>query len=81
MMASKDRVRQIVEAAATGRAQVTLALRLGLVAPLFGHLSACTIRTTDTLWPLEGTDGLKTFRVVDERLNVYHGASIAQDSS
>jgi hypothetical protein len=81
MMASTDRGRQIVEASATGRAQGTLALGLGLVAPLFGHLSAFTIRTTDTLWPPEGTDGLNTFRVVDERLHVYHGASIAQDSS
>ena len=81
MMASKERVRQSVEASATGCAQVTLALGLGLVAPLFGHLRAFTIRTTNTLWPPEGTDSLKTFRVIDESLNVYHGASIAQNSS
>jgi hypothetical protein len=35
----------------------------------------------DTVRPAQATNGLKTFGVVDERLNVYHGASIAYGAS
>ena len=47
------------------------------VATVLGHLSVLTSWTTDAVWPTQGPDGLKAFSVVDERLNVYHGASIA----
>ena len=36
MMTGADRVRHLVEASLTGRAQVALPLGLGIVAPLFG---------------------------------------------
>ena len=79
-MTGKDGVSQIVEASRTGRAPVTLTLRLRIVAPLFGHLSTVTRGTTDPVWPTQGSDGLKAFVVVDKRLHVYHGASIAQEA-
>jgi hypothetical protein len=50
-------------------------------APLFCHLRATTRGTMDTVRPAQVTNGLKTFGVVDERLNVYHGASIAYGAS
>ena len=77
MMTGKDRVRHIVEASLTGLAPVTLTLRLGIISVLFGDFRAVTSGTLDAVGPAESTDGLKTFGVVNERLNVYHGASIA----
>ena len=81
MMTGKDRVGQIVKAWLTGLAQITLTCGLGIVAPLFCHLRAITRGTMDTVRPAQVTNGLKTFGVVDERLNVYHGASIAYGAS
>jgi hypothetical protein len=78
MMPGKDGVSQIVEALATALAEITLTLGLGVVATVLGHLNVLTSWTTDAVWPTQGTEGLKAFSVVDERLNVYHGASIAQ---
>jgi len=77
MMTGEDHVRHIVEASLTGLTQVALPLGLGIVAPLFGYTRTVTRWTKDAVWPTEGTDGLKAFGVVDERLNVYHGVSIA----
>lgn len=73
-MASKDRVRQIVEASLTQLAQIALTLGLSVVSPLFDDLRAITAWTPHTVWPTQVPNGLKTFGVVDERLNVYHGA-------
>ena len=56
---------------------LALTCRLGVVAPLFGDLGALTAWTADAVWPAQGTDSRKAFRVVDEGLDVYHGASIA----
>ncbi len=77
MMASKDRVGHIVKASLAGLAQGALTLGLGVVTPLLGNLKTLTPWTTDTVWPAEGADSLKTFGVVDEGLYVYHDASIA----
>jgi hypothetical protein len=76
MMASKDRVGQIVKASLAGLAQVALTLGLGIVTPLLGNLKTITPWTMDTVWPAEGADSLKTFGVIDERLYVYHDTSI-----
>ena len=80
MMTGKDRVSQIVEASLTGLAPGTLTLRVSLVAPLFGNLNTVTSGTTDPVWPTQGSDGLKAFGGVEKRLNVYHGASSAQEA-
>ena len=72
---------QIVEAWLTGLAQIALTRGLGVVVPLFRHRRAITRGTMDTVRPAQATNGLKTFGVVDERLNVYHGASIAYGAS
>jgi hypothetical protein len=77
MMTGKDGVSQVVEASATGLAQIALTLRLGVVAALVRDLRTLTRWTMDAVRPAQGTDGLKAFGVVDEGLNVYHGASIA----
>ena len=77
MVPSKDRVSQIIEAPLTGLTQVALTLRLSLVAPLFRHLSTAASWTLDAVRPAYVPDGLKTFAVVDEGLNVYHRSSIA----
>ncbi len=66
MMTGKDRVRQIVKASLAGLTQVALTLGLGVVASLFSHRKALTTWTTDTVWPAEGADGLKTLGGVDE---------------
>jgi hypothetical protein len=66
MMPGKERVRPIVKASRTGLAQVALTLGLGVVASLFSHRKALTTWTTDTVWPAEGADGLKTLGGVDE---------------
>jgi len=73
----KERVRQIVQPSLAGRAQRALTLGLRVVASLLRNLTTLTPWITDTLWPAEGTDGFKTFGVVDEGLYVYHDASIA----
>ena len=80
MRTGKDGVSRVVEASLTGLAQVALPLRLSLDAPLLGHLSTVTSGTTDTVWPTQGSDGLKALGVVEKRLNVYHGASIAYEA-
>ena len=77
MMAGKDRVRQIIKASLAGLAQVALTLGLGVVTSLLGNVTTITLGTRDTLGPAEEADSLKTFGVVDERLYVYHDASIA----
>ena len=77
MMTGKDGGSQIVEASLTGHAQVTLTFRLCLVSALLGDFSTVTGWAPDTLRPAEGTDSRKAFSVVNERLKVYHGASIA----
>jgi hypothetical protein len=77
MMASKDGVSPIVETSLTGLAKVALTRGLRIVAPLFGDLRALTIGTLYPVWPAQATDGFETLGVVDERLNVYHGATIA----
>jgi hypothetical protein len=51
MMASKDRVRQIIKASLTGLAQVALTLGLGVIAPLLGNIKTITMGTRDTVWP------------------------------
>lgn len=73
-MVGKDRVRQIVEASLARLAQVALTLGLGIVSPLFDDGRAITAGTPHTVWPTQATNRLKTFGVVDERLNVYHDA-------
>jgi hypothetical protein len=73
MMASKDRVRQIVAASLTQLAQIALTLGLSVVSPLFGDLRALTAWTPHPVGPTQVPNGLKTFGVVDERLHVYHG--------
>jgi hypothetical protein len=65
MMPGKDGVSQIVEALATGLAQVSLTLGLSVVATVLGHFSGLTSWTTDAVWPTQGPDGLKAFSVVD----------------
>ena len=77
MVTGKDRVGHIVEAPLTGLTQVALTLGRRLVAPLFRHLGTVTSWTLDAIWPAYVPDGLKTFDVVDEGLNVYHRVSIA----
>jgi hypothetical protein len=76
-MTGNDGVRHVVEASATGLAQRTLTLRLGVVTALVRDLSTLTRWTTDAVRPAQGTDGLNAFGVVDEGLHVSHGASIA----
>ena len=76
MMAGKEGVSPIVKTSLTGLAQGALTLGLRIVAPLFGDLRALTMGTLYPVWPASGTDGVKTLGVVDERLHVYHGASI-----
>jgi hypothetical protein len=44
--------------------------RLALVC----DLRAITAWTPHTVWPTQVPNGLKTISVVDDRLNVYHGA-------
>ena len=78
-MPGKDRPRQIVEASATRRALIALTRWLRVVMPLLGHVRAVTNRTVYPIRPAQGTDGFKAFGVVDKRLNVYHGASIAYE--
>jgi hypothetical protein len=51
MMARNDGVGQIVEASATGFAQIALTLRLGLIMTLFANLRVLTRWTTDAGWP------------------------------
>jgi hypothetical protein len=77
MMASTDGVSQIVETSLTGLAKVALTRGLRIVAPVFGDLWALAIGTLYPVWPASATDGFKTLGVVDERLHVYHGTSIA----
>ena len=77
MMAGKDRVGQIVKASLAGLAHVALTLGLSIVAPLLSKLKTITPWTTDTVWPAQGANGLKTFSVIDEGLYMYHDASIA----
>ena len=76
MMAGKDRVRQIVKASLAGLAQVALPIGLGVIAPLLSNIKTITMGTRDPIWPAQDADGLKTFGVVDERLYVYHDASM-----
>jgi hypothetical protein len=78
MMASTDGVSPIVETSLAGLAQGALTRGLRIVAPLVGELRAFTMGTLYPVWPASATDGFKTLGVVDERLHVYHGASIAQ---
>ena len=66
MMASKDRIRQIVKAPLAGLAQVALTLGLRVIASLLGNIKTITMGAKDTVWPAEGADSLKTFGVVDE---------------
>src|SRR5262245_57278006 len=77
MMTGEDRGRHIVEAALTGLAQGALTLGLCIIVPLLSHRRTVTSWTTDTVWPTQGTDGLKALGVVDEGWHVYHGVSIA----
>jgi hypothetical protein len=77
MMTGKDGVSQVVEASATGLAQLTLTPRWGVAAALVRDLRTLTRWTMDAVRPAQGPDGLKTLGVVDEGLHVYPGASIA----
>jgi hypothetical protein len=52
---------------------------LRIVAPLLSKLQTITPWTTDTVWPAQGADGLKTFGVIDEGLYVYHGGCNEMD--
>jgi hypothetical protein len=81
MLTGNDRVGPSVNAWLTGRAQITLTFGLGSGAPLCCHLRALPRGTMDPVRPAQVTNGLKTFGVVDERCNVYHGASIAYGAS
>lgn len=51
MMASKDRVSQIVETSFTRLTQVTLTLGLGVVVPLFDDLWTLTMWALHPIWP------------------------------
>lgn len=66
MRPSKDGVGHSVEAAATGRASITLTCRLRVVAPWFGDLGAFTAWTVDAVWPAQRPDSLKAFGVIEE---------------
>ena len=77
MMASTDGVSQIVETSLPGLATVALTRGWRIVAPWFGDPRALTIGTRYPVWPASTTDGFKPLGVVDERLHVYHGTSIA----
>jgi hypothetical protein len=52
MMAGKDRVRQIVQAALAGLTLVALTLGLGVIAPLLGNIDTFAMGTRSTLWPM-----------------------------
>jgi hypothetical protein len=70
MLTGKAGVSQVVAVSATGLAQITLTLGLGVVTAVFRDLSTLTRWTTDAVRPAQGTDGLKAFGVVDEGLHV-----------
>lgn len=76
-MTGNDGVRQVVDVSATGLAQITLTLGLGVVTAVLRDLRPRTRWTTDAVRPAHGPDGLNAFGVVDEGWHVYHGASIA----
>ena len=64
MMASKDRVSQIVETSFTRLTQVTLTLGLRVVVPLFGDLWTVAIGASHAIWPAHIADGGEAFSVV-----------------
>ena len=76
-MSRKDGVRQIVKATVARLAQVALAFGLGVIAPLLSDLQTLAMGTLYAFWPAQLADGGETFGIIDERLNVYHSASIA----
>ena len=78
MRASKARLRPIVKASRAGLAQGALTLGWRVIPSLLGHSKTITMGTSDTLWPVEGADSLKTLGVIEERLSGYHDTSIAQ---
>lgn len=77
MMPGTEGAGPSVAASVAGLAQRTLTRGLGVVTALCDDRSPVTPWTADALGPSEGTNRLKTVRVVDERLPVYHEASIA----
>ena len=77
MMTGTEGVGQIVKATMARLTPVVLAVRLGVDVPLLGDLRAVAMGTLHAFWPAYPADSSETFGVVDERLNVYHGASIA----
>jgi hypothetical protein len=80
MGTGNERVSQILKAPLTGLTQGALTLGLGLVAPLFRHLRTVASWALDAVRAAYVPDGLKTFAVVDEGLNVYHRTNIAHET-
>ena len=77
MMTGTEGVGQIVKATMARLTPVVLAVRLGVDVPLLGDLRAVAMGTLHAFWPAQLADGGETFGVINERLNVYHRASIA----
>ncbi len=77
VMTGKNRVGHIVESSLTRLTDIALSLGLGLVMTLLGGRWALAIWACHLVWPTQVPDGGEAFGVVDERLYVYHDASIA----
>jgi hypothetical protein len=70
MMAGEDGVGQVIEARLTGRAAVTLTLRLPVIMTMPGHLVTRAYRATHALGPPQTPDRLEALGVIDQELKV-----------
>jgi hypothetical protein len=62
---------QVVEAAAAGRAAITLAVRLGIIPAMAGDRGALAVQTANAVGPAMLAHQLVALRVVDQRRQVH----------
>ena len=67
MMTGQHRAGEIVEAARTGFAPVTLAMRLCVVAPVANHHTVAAARAANTIWPAVLTHQREALGIVQQR--------------
>src|SRR3954454_7654208 len=71
MVSGENGPGQVVEAAAAGRAAITLAVRLGIIPAMTGDRGALTVRAADAVGPAVLAHQLVAFRIVDQRRQVH----------
>ena len=72
MVVGEDRSCQVIEPLLTAVTEVSLTVRLSIIAAVLDHRVGRAMRTSDTIGPAHLTDGLKAFGVVDEIANIDH---------